>query len=80
MDNWIRVTDRLPNVGESVLIYRKAQTGSEIVPGKGVVAIMSDWITNGIWDGTGWTYQGWPAYDVTHWQPMPAPPEEANHG
>lgn len=78
MDKWIKVTDRLPEQGESVLICRKVQTGSIIDQHKGIVPQMGDWITNGIYNGFGWEYCGWPAYDVTYWMPLPAAPEVAD--
>lgn len=77
MDNWIRTADKMPPVGQSVLIYRKIVYKKGVDPIKGPIEHERDWITNGIWTGSRWTYYGYEAPDVTHWMPLPEPPKEA---
>lgn len=77
MDNWIRVVDKMPPIGESVLIYRRFAIRHGVdVTNNQFIEQQIDWITNGIWDGKQWTYDGYPTYDVTHWMPLPEPPKE----
>ena len=64
---WIPVSERLPEKGKTVLVYRK----SEYV---GVEESCMDRLEEigkcTLWIGT----SGW--FEVTHWMPLPEPPEE----
>ena len=64
---WIPVSERLPEKGKTVLVYRK----SEYV---GVEESCMDRLEEigkcTLWIGT----SGW--FEVTHWMPLPKPPEE----
>lgn len=57
---WISVEDRLPMCGERVLITE----GSAVF--EAYLSISHKWVRTGI----GWTES------VTHWMPLPEPPEE----
>lgn len=76
MDNWIRTADKMPPAGQSVLIYRKITYKQGVDPAKGPIEHQKDWITNGIWTGRKWTYDGYETHFVTHWMPLPEPPKE----
>ena len=57
---WISVKERLPAVGETVLIYYRHHDQQSIVTAR---FVNGGFI--GFWDA-----------DVTHWQPLPEPPKE----
>jgi hypothetical protein len=59
---WISVKERLPAVGETVLIYYRYHDQQSIVTAR---FVNGGFI--GFWDA-----------DVTHWQPLPEPPKEGN--
>lgn len=79
---WIPVTERLPEPDEEVLLIANGQSGRmyyigclhHVEAGKswltGITSKESDW---NIW---GWSYLKEP--NVTHWMPLPEPPEEGN--
>lgn len=81
MSEWISVNDRMPDVEEDVLVFAEGKTGGVI--GDTVIAI-----TKRFYPMRGWkpesTYIDWVApwayftanYDITHWMPLPEPPEE----
>jgi hypothetical protein len=60
-NGWISVKDRLPEVGERVLIYVPATDGD-----------CDHWIADFQMQGK-WQMFG---YNATHWMPLPKPPEE----
>ncbi len=70
MSEWISVKDRLPETGGMVLV---------IASGKP----MSNLTLNGAYElaeyaPEGWIFETWPEWenaDVTHWMPLPPPPE-----
>jgi hypothetical protein len=61
---WISVNERLPAVGETVLIYYRYHDQQSIVTAR---FVNGGFI--GFWDA-----------DVTHWQPLPEPPKEGENG
>ena len=65
-NEWVRVEDRLPEKGENVLVYAIAKH-------IGVTKISIDKLEEGerrpVWLYT----HGW--FEVTHWMPLPAPPD-----
>ena len=65
---WIPVTERLPEIEEDVLIAATVHTK------KGDVrAVTGDFInTAGQWNGASCSWR----YEVTHWMPLPTPPQE----
>ncbi len=70
MSEWIKCSDEYPNIGEEVLIR---------IP---VCHYYN--IENGTYKGDGQFLGAWfhtrgkdRAYNVTHWMPLPAPPEES---
>ena len=66
MGEWIRVEDRLPEDGETVLTYKN-----------GIVDVQEfDKRRNG-WIRNGWF---WSMVTVTHWMPLPEPPKGENDG
>lgn len=60
--HWIPVTERLPKIGDPVLCYCRAN----------IYEVMS-MQANGGWMGDGVMYM---SGFVTHWMPLPKPPEE----
>ena len=64
MDKWIKCSERLPEPGRRVLVY------SDYWSSEPFIAKLED----GEW--VGWNILSKPA-SVTHWQPLPAPPEAA---
>ena len=68
MANWIKCSERMPGDSGDVIVYSKSKK-----------------VCNGYWFG--WTaeekkwylacgeFEG-PCEDVTHWQPLPEPPQE----
>lgn len=63
-DRWISVKERLPAVGETVLIYYRYHDQQSIVTAR---FVNGGFI--GFWD-----------VDVTHWQSLPEPPKEGENG
>ena len=69
VDRWISVKDRLPKIGQSVLIYYPKWTGDEIQ----VANLEADGI---MFDICGEFNIG--IETVTHWQPLPEPPKDGD--
>lgn len=64
MSNWVSVRDRLPEVFEPVIVCRRNRKGGQAVEaGRKDVG---DW----------WRVYGTRTKSVTHWMPLPDPPEE----
>lgn len=67
-NGWISVRDELPPVGQSVILADSRGTVAE-----GMLANSSEFFIYYPISG------GLPAeYPITHWQPLPEPPAEAN--
>lgn len=62
MTEWIAVTEQLPQIGRNVLMFSTKGRCAE-----------------GEFDGSGWWQYRWSAWidsqEVTHWMPLPEPPE-----
>ena len=64
---WISVKDRLPEEGTHVLVYGKPKIGE--VPYIVDQIYEGDWMLWGVWNNVS------RGYIVSHWMPLPAPPE-----
>lgn len=65
---WISVKDRLPEINEPVLFTGKNDIGNRYPAQKGYYS-GDEWYTfGGLWDK--------PLDRVTHWMPLPEPPED----
>lgn len=79
MNSWINVEDKLPPVGEKVLVYATGKDGAYI--GDNVLAIISMSDTNPFWTNLKtepywrdpWHYFSL-NYEITHWMAMPEKP------
>ncbi len=73
MSNWISVDDILPKSSDdSVLVYFSETGGIETVH----IQDYFDDITAGLDEGGNQLYTKWyKSQKVTHWMPLPAPPE-----
>ena len=65
---WISVEERLPEVEEDVLIAVTVHTKK----GDARVVTTDFFNTAGQWNGASCSWR----YEVTHWMPLPQPPEE----
>ena len=63
---WIPVSERLPNDGEFVLTYKNGQFEVQEYEKRRNGWISGDWF--------------WSLCTVTHWMPLPEPPEEGGNG
>lgn len=63
MDNWISVEDGLPENGDDVLVYTS-----------------DEYVSLGEYSNRKWRVYGTPYFDpiahVTHWMPLPKPPQK----
>lgn len=73
MSEWIKVSERLPeSKDDSVFAYWAHNGGMDMVH----IQDYFDDITNGFDDGGNQLYTKWYlSSGVTHWMPLPAPPE-----
>lgn len=68
---WISVKDRLPSIGENVLVYDERFIDISIGYISDFLNYRKTWIVD----------CGESVSDtVTHWMPLPEPPKEVNHG
>ena len=75
MTDWISCNDRLPEEGVSVLVcgFKGHETGASMwVAAQVEIAGHSIWAADAPWPDAEWTTEN---AEVTHWQPLPAPPE-----
>lgn len=68
-NGWISVNERLPEPGIRVLVWVSSDRWG--VWADSCVEIAERKNLYGKWDVEGWDHD-----DVTHWQPLPAPPEQ----
>ena len=65
VQQWIPITERLPDEYVSVLVC---------IPSEQPLPIVKEaYLANGVWSTKMWIYH---KSDVTHWMPMPEPPKE----
>jgi hypothetical protein len=64
---WIKISDKMPNSGDCVLLYSKAGGVSE-----GAYIGLKKHFEQWRWDCV--------LQNVTHWMPLPEPPEEKENG
>lgn len=62
MSEWISVKDRLPEDGETVLTFKNGITEVQVYEKKRNGWIRGNWF--------------WSMATVSHWMPLPEPPEE----
>lgn len=80
---WISVKDRLPELGEQVLLIAYGWSDTTVYIGR--VEHMNpetSWLTGITSKESEWCIQGWSYLKeplVTHWMPLPNPPKEADH-
>ena len=66
---WIPVEERLPEEGVRVLV---CNTYGGSLPNQGDTGYVVD---NGVMEGEEWCITDDPFFHVTHWMPLPEPPE-----
>jgi hypothetical protein len=66
VNQWISVEDRLPEINKDVLIYWECEYLDRSIDEVLEVASLNN-------DGT-W-FKNFPDYEITHWMPLPQPPE-----
>jgi hypothetical protein len=81
-DSWISCSERMPEMGERQCYVLAADFKNNYPPGipNTQVGVYGDWFNDGkpTWDDGG----GEDLYlkEVTHWMPLPEPPQEVNRG
>lgn len=73
MNEWISVSDRLPDAELANIKKRSGADEVEII----VKIACGEYATTLCWDGLSFTDSHGFAYTVTHWMPMPEPPKVA---
>lgn len=66
IQGWIRVEDKIPEIGDPCLIYCD----------EGIAFSWRDDSVSGVSEWKG--YEGWLYENVTHWMPLPNPPGKNN--
>ncbi len=69
MSEWISVEDRLPDIGEFVLVAFVLDGIHRRVPTSARYEGRLRWLI------TTWRHSGGTFEDITHWMPLPNPPE-----
>ena len=81
MSEWIKCSDRLPELNETVDIWISGESAGRMTDmGRVFVDDADGWLwvaMEGIDEGDALEEFGHEMDDVTHWQPLPAPPTEA---
>lgn len=76
---WISVKDRLPELGEQVLLIAYGWSDTTIYLGRlEHMSSETSWLTGITSKESEWCIQGWSYLKeplVTHWMPLPEPPE-----
>ena len=70
-EKWISVKDRLPEIDQIVLVVASGKPQKNIT--------LENAIELAEYDPEGWILEMWPEWmeaKVTHWMPLPEPPEE----
>lgn len=77
---WISVKDRLPELGEQVLLIAYGWSDTTIYLGRlEHMSSETSWLTGITSKESEWRIQGWSYLKeplVTHWMPLPEPPKE----
>ena len=80
MNEWISVKDKMPNIGQRVLVYAVGKIDGFI--GESVIEICERFVQRIFPSSVGeavWSspYQYFHTdYEITHWMPLPEPPKE----
>lgn len=71
--DWISVKDRLPKIGQRVLMCRESCDGLQMVVTGFFIQGKDEWFTTGLWDIDDYGYCD---IGITHWQPIVLPKKE----
>lgn len=72
-DQWIAVSERLPEIQEPVLVYLPTYGTPNMIP-----MWLADWADGKLWFSTAWSTKE--LHEVTHWMPLPKAPKEKDNG
>jgi len=76
MDKWIKVIERLPSIGESVLVFGLGTMGVCYLYEGGSRLFWTTDSASGYECDLGWSSSvDGPYADITHWMPLPERPE-----
>lgn len=76
MDNWIKVEDDLPELDYHCLLFSESK--QVLVYTKSKEILVASLAKISIFDMYAWYSRGEAIEGVTHWQPLPKPPEESD--